>query len=71
MIPHAGEPHVIDYIYSFGRRSVLINSFWGLDKGEALPPNYVLTGPMGKNPADLMEDFKKKDMSLFEWMNKA
>ena len=65
------EKRIYDYVNGFGRRSVLINSFWGLDKAESLPPNFVHTGPLTKPPGSLMEDFKKKDIDLFEWMNKA
>jgi len=49
----------------------LINSFWGLDTAESVPPNYIHTGPLSKAPEKLMEDFLKKDPDLYEWMNKA
>ena len=52
-------------------RSVIINSFWGIEKCESVPPNIVFTGPLVKPSESLMEDFEKKDKDLFEWMNKA
>ena len=61
----------VDYWRSFATRTVLINSFWGLDQAEAISPNFVHTGPLDKPPGELMEDFKRKDMELYEWMNKA
>lgn len=72
MMPYAAlEKRISDYILSFNERSVLINSFWGLDKSESISPNFVHTGPLTKPPETLMEDFKRKDSDLLEWMDKA
>jgi len=69
--PIAGEKRPNAYFNSWPSRSLMINSFWGLDKAEALPPNYVQTGPLTKSSDSLIENFKEKDMDLYLWMNKA
>ena len=56
---------------SYFEQTVMFNSFFGLEKPLCLPPNYRLTGPIGKPPAQLIESFKKKDMSMYEWMEDA
>lgn len=72
VVPHAAlEKREAEYINSFHRRSCLINSFWGLDPAESVPPNFVHTGPLSRPAETLMEDFKTKDNDLLEWMNKA
>jgi hypothetical protein len=71
MYPIAKEKRTLAYKYSWSSRSIMINSFWGLDKAEALPPNYVQTGPLTKSSDSLIENFKEKDMDLYLWMNKA
>ena len=70
--PHSRlEKRNVEWDRISNRRAVLVNSFWGLDKGESIPPNFVMTGPMSKPPDQAIEDFKEKDNDLFEWMNKA
>ena len=72
VVPYAAlEKREALYIKSFHKRSCLINSFWGLDPAESVPPNFVHTGPLSRPAETLMEDFKTKDNDLFEWMNKA
>lgn len=61
----------IDYFRSWVERPLLINSFWGLDRAQSLPPNYFLTGPLSKPSHKLMDDFERKDPDLLKWMDKA
>lgn len=49
----------------------MINSFWGLDKAQSLPPNYVLTGPLTKSPENLVQSLKEKDLDLYQWLEEA
>ena len=56
---------------SFNKRTILLNSFWGLEKAQAFPPNYVVTGPLYKPQGDLLPILNEKDETLFNWMNKA
>ena len=56
---------------SFNRRTVVINSFFGLEKPIAMPPNFVVTGPLTKPQGDLLSILKQKDEALFDWMNAA
>ena len=35
-----------EFAYSYNRRVVMFNSFWGLDDAKPLPPNWHMTGPI-------------------------
>lgn len=52
-------------------RVYMFNSFYGLDKPVCLPPNFNLIGPIDKQPTALMEQLKKKDLELFNWLEDA
>lgn len=60
-----------EYTKSFQKRSVLLNTFWGLEKAVPLTPNYTVTGPLFKPHGDLLADLEKKDPELLAWLNKA
>lgn len=65
------KPESWAYYESFPKRLLLINSFWGLDKAMAVPPNWIPTGPLFRPPADLLPILKEKNEELFNWMNEA
>jgi hypothetical protein len=50
-------------------RLVICNSFFGLEPGEAVPPNVVLTGPFYDSPTDLLPVLKEKDDKLYDWLD--
>ena len=56
---------------SFNKRTVLVNSFFGLENPIAMPPNFVITGPLYKQPGDLRAILKEKDEKLYNWMEEA
>ena len=60
-----------DYMASLQKRLVLLHSFWGLEKPQALPPNLVMLGPISKPPTDLLVKLKEKDAVLSDWLDKA
>ena len=47
-----------DYFESMHKRVVLFNTFWGMDKPTVMmPPNFIVTGPLLKEPTALLEQF--------------
>jgi hypothetical protein len=50
-------------------RVVICNSFFGLEPGEAIPPNIVLTGPLSDPTTDLLQILKEKDEKLSDWLD--
>ena len=42
-----------DHFYSFNDRITICISFFGLDRAAALPPNFVMTGPLIKPPEQM------------------
>ena len=42
-------------------RLMIMNTFWGLDRPQALPPNMILTGPISRPVSNLLESLKTKD----------
>ena len=52
-------------------RLILMNTFWGFDKPQALPPNFILTGPISKPVENLLELLKIKDIELSDWLDEA
>jgi hypothetical protein len=53
------------------KRTLLFNSFWGLERPICLPPNVQLIGPLSHPPEKLVEELKAKDPELFEWLEEA
>ena len=51
------------------KRVCLVNTFFGLDDAQNLPPNFVVTGPLTKR-AELLypNGLQAKDDKLFSWM---
>ena len=49
----------------------MFNSFFGLEKPVCLPPNFKLIGSLDKEPSDLIESLKQKDMNLYNWLEDA
>ena len=56
---------------SWERRVYFVNSFWGLEKAQAIAPNIILTGPLHRHPSDMLALLEKKNKDLFDWMNSA
>jgi len=48
------DPHQKKFNFSYNKRAVLFNSFWGLDEAHSIPPNYTLTGPLCPPQEDLL-----------------
>ena len=48
-----------------------MNTYWGLDKPQALPPNFVVTGPISKPIENLLGQLKIKDLELSDWLDEA
>ena len=48
-----------------------MNTYWGLDKPQALPPNFVVTGPISKPIENLLDQLKIKDLELSDWLDEA
>lgn len=49
----------------------MINSYFGLEKPLCLPPNFKLIGNINKEPTQLVEALKQKDMDLYNWLEDA
>lgn len=49
------KPMAMRLLNSVQNRIVLCNSFFGLDKPVALPPNVTMTGPLVSRAGDLQE----------------
>jgi UDP:flavonoid glycosyltransferase YjiC (YdhE family) len=58
-------------LVSLTKRVVLINSFWGFDKHQLMPPNLVMTGPLVKHASELQVTLEMKDPKLKAWMDNA
>lgn len=65
------EKKYIEYWHKFNERTCLVNSFYGLEKAMAAPPNYVYTGPLSPPQENLMVILQQKDEALFNWLNEA
>lgn len=49
----------------------MFNSYFGLERAVCIPPNIKMLGPINKEPSELMEILKEKDMKLYEWLEEA
>jgi hypothetical protein len=54
---------------SYNQRIVICATFFGLEESEAIPPNFVMTGPFSDPPTDLLPILKEKDEKLYDWLN--
>lgn len=61
----------LQYAEHFNNRVVLSNSFFGLEKARALPPNVHLTGPLVQPQGNLLRDLEVKHNKLFLWLEEA
>lgn len=59
------------YTRGMQERLIFLNTFWGLDKPQALPPNMIVTGPISKPVTNLLEQLKTKDPKLSEFLDEA
>ena len=50
-------------------RLMIMNTFWGLDRPQALPPNYILTGPISRPFGNLTEALKTKDPEISDFLD--
>jgi hypothetical protein len=48
-----------------------VNSYFGIDKPIALPPNVTLTGPLVNGDADLSDDIAQKAPEISQFLNSA
>ena len=46
----------------------ILSTFWGLEKPQALPPNFVVVGPLYTPPDKLLPNLIEKDKGLYEWL---
>lgn len=53
------------------KRTLLFNSFWGLERPICLPPNVQLIGPLSHPQERLVEDLRAKDQELYDWLEEA
>lgn len=63
----------LKFLKTLSGRPILMNTFWGFDSPQALPPNFVVTGPISKKQSaktlpEIEEAIKAKDPELLEWM---
>jgi len=65
------NPKAAATIKAAGRRVTIVTSFFGYEPGEAVPPNFVFTGPLYEPPTDLMPVLKSKDSELYDWLDAA
>ena len=65
------EQGFIDTLQSLKRRPLLVNSYFGIDKPIALPPNVTLTGPLVNGDADLSDDIAQKAPEISQFLNSA
>ena len=57
--------------YMQNNNLVILNTFWGLEKAIALPPNFVVTGPLFTPPDKCLPVLMEKDRELYDWLQKA
>ena len=50
---------------------VILNTFWGLEKPQSLPPNFVVTGPLFTPSDSLLPQLIEKDKALYDWLEAA
>jgi hypothetical protein len=56
---------------SLKHRAMIVNSYFGLDKAVALPPNVTLTGPLVKMDASLLTDLAQKAPDISKFLDDA
>ena len=67
----AKNPERQEFWYNLTKRTVLFNTFTGLDPAYSLPPNFVLTGPLSLPQDNLLELLGTKDPELKAWLDEA
>ena len=50
---------------------VICNTFWGLEQPQALPPNFVVSGPLYTAQENLIPQLIEKDKELYDWLQKT
>ena len=59
------------YFDGLNERCVLLNTFWGYERAQCLPPNFVVTGPLFKTRGNVATSLAEKDKELHKWLNQA
>jgi hypothetical protein len=56
---------------TFYDRTILFNSFWGIEKPISLPPTMHHIGPISPPTSNMLTKLKEKDPALFKWLEDA
>ena len=66
------KPELMEVMSGYPKRVSICTTFWGFERPQHLPPNFILTGPtLRENTSDFVKRLEEKDPDLYKWLEDA